>query len=196
MKKHRFSALLVLGASLIFISFALVIVSQIRVHIGAVKSQEIVAKMNELLPERNAGIPGIYPNSNMPVLEMNGVDYVAMLEIPSLSVALPVADKWNSDQLFDAPARFYGSSYDHTLVIGGGDYSHQFSFCDKIDNGTVITVTDMTGTQFFYTVSRVDRSPNAESDWLIGTDYDLTLFCRDTYSMAYVAVRCSFEYKN
>lgn len=194
MKKRKLPILLVLGVSLIFVSFALVVVFQIRVHIGSFKSQEVAVKMNELLSERNAGMPGIYSNPNMPVLEIDGVDYVAMLEIASLNVTLPVADEWNSDQLFASPARFHGSSYDHTLVIGGGDYSHQFSFCDKIDNGTVIIVTDMTGTQFLYTVSRVDRSKNAESNWLISADYDLTLFCRDAYSMEYVAVRCSFVY--
>lgn len=194
MKKRKFPFLLVMGASLIFISFALMIAFQIHMHISSVESQEVIVKMEGLLPDRSTGIPEIYPNPNMPVLEINGVDYIAMLEIPSLNIILPVADKWNRDQLFKAPARFYGSSYDHTLVIGGGDYSHQFSFCDKIDNGTVITVTDMTGTQFSYTVTRVDRSQNAESRWLINSDYDLTLFCRDIYAMEYVAVRCNFIY--
>lgn len=194
MKKRKFPILLVLGAMLVFVSFALVIASQIRVHIGAVKSQDVVAKMNELLPERNAGIPELYPDPNMPVLEIDETDYVALIEIPALNVALPVADKWNSDNLFDTPARFYGSAYDHTMVIGGGDYAHQFSFCDKIDNGTYITVTDMTGTQFTYTVSRVDRSKSAESQWLVSEDYDLTLFCQDHYSTGYIAVRCKFVY--
>lgn len=194
MKKHKFPPLLVLGVLLILISFALVIASQIRTHIGAVRSQETVVRMCELLPERSAGIPGMYPHSNMPVLEIDNTDYVAMLQIPSLNITLPVADEWNRNALLDAPARFYGSCYDHSLVIGGADNAHQFSFCDKIDNGTVIIVTDMTGTQFSYTVSRVDRSKNAESNWLVGTDYDLTIFCRDALSMEYVAVRCRFMY--
>lgn len=130
----------------------------------------------------------------MPVLGINDVDYVALIEIPSLHLSLPVADAWNSQKLYNSPVRFYGSCYDHSLVIGGADNSHHFSFCDKIDIGTVITVTDMTGTQFFYTVSRVDRSKKAESNWLIRRDYDLTLFCRDALSMEYIAVRCSFVY--
>jgi len=128
----------------------------------------------------------------MPVLVFNDVDYVALVEIPSINLTLPVADGWNSRKLYRSPARFYGSCYDHSLVIGGADNSHQFSFCDKIDTETVITVTDMTGTQFSYTVSRVDRSKSAESNWLICSDYDLTLFCRDTNSMEYIAVRCNF----
>lgn len=195
MKKRRFPIVLILGISLVVISFSLIVGLQIRTQIGSAQSQKVVTRMNELLPERVAGVPGIYPNPNMPVLEINDVDYAALIEIPALNLTLPVADAWNSKKLYRSPARFYGSCYDHSLVIGGADNAYQFSFCDKIENGTVITVTDMTGTQFSYTVSRVDRSKNAESSWLVSADYDLTLFCRDTYSMEYVAVRCSFMYR-
>ena len=194
MKKGKFPIVLVLGICLVVVSFTLIVGLQIRTHIGANESQKVVARMNELLFERIEGVPGTYPNLNMPVLEINDVDYVALIEIPSLNLSLPVADVWNSQKLYHSPARFYGSCYDHSLVIGGADNSYQFSFCDKIDNGTVIIVTDMTGTQFSYTVSRVDRSKSAERNWLISRDYDLTLFCRDALSMEYVAVRCSFMY--
>ena len=194
MKKGKFPIVLVLGICLVVVSFTLIVGLQIRTHIGANESQKVVARMNELLFERIEGVPGTYPNLNMPILEINDIDYVALIEIPSLNLSLPVADVWNSQKLYHSPARFYGSCYDHSLVIGGADNSYQFSFCDKIDNGTVIIVTDMTGTQFSYTVSRVDRSKSAESNWLICRDYDLTLFCRDALSMEYVAVRCSFMY--
>jgi len=194
MKKGKFPIVLVLGICLVVISFSLILGIQIRTHIGANESRKVITRMNELLPERTAGVPGISSNPNMPVLEINDVDYVAMIEIPSINLTLPVADAWNSNKLYSSPARFYGSCYDHSLVIGGADNSHQFSFCDKIEDGTVITITDMTGTQFSYTVRRVDRSKSAESNWLISNDYDLTLFCRDTYSMEYIAVRCSFVY--
>jgi len=192
MKKRKIPIVFVLGIALVVISFSLIIGIQIRTHIGANESQKAVTRMNELLPERTVGVPEISPNPNMPSLEINDVDYVALLEIPSLNLALPVADGWNSKKLYNSPARFYGSCYDHSLVIGGADNSHQFSFCDKIEGGTIITITDMTGAQFSYTVSRVDRSKSAESNWLISKDCDLTLFCRDAYSMEYIAVRCSF----
>ena len=194
MKKGKFPIVLVLGICLVVVSFALIVGLQIRTHIGTRESQNVVTRMGELLPERTAGVPGISPNPNMPVLEINDVDYVALIEIPLLKLSLPVADAWNSQKLYSSPARFYGSCYNSSLVIGGADNSHQFSFCDKIENGTVVIVTDMTGTQFSYTVSRVDRAKSAESDWLISRDCDLTLFCRDTLSMEYVAVRCSFMY--
>ena len=193
MKKRKFPIALVLGAVLILVSFSLMITLQIRAHMGAANSRAVIEKMEELLPDRTAGVPGIYPNPNMPVLGIDGADYVALLELPALNVALPVANEWNKNALFNSPARFYGSAYDHPLVIGGADNAQQFSFCGKIELGTTVTVTDMTGTQFTYTVTRVERSKKAESQWLISADYDLTLFCQDSYSMEYIAVRCDLS---
>ena len=189
MKRKR-PLLIVLGICLILVSLCLMLIFGIRMHTGTQKSKKVLSQITALLPERTQGLPGIYPYSTMPVLEIDGVDYVVMLEIPAFGVILPVADQWDSKNLHSAPTRFSGSAYDHTLVIGGADYPGQFSFCDKIDNGAVITVTDMTGARFTYTVFRVDRAKHAESQWLLSADYDLTLFCRDAYSLEYIAVRC------
>ena len=194
MRKGKFSLVLCLGVALVAISFFIVVVFLVQEHIGTNKIRATLAKMEELLPERCDGVPGTYSNLNMPVLQIDGVDYVALLEISSLRVSLPVADKWERDKLFYSPARFCGSAYDHTLVIGGMDGAHQFGFCDEIDRGTLITITDMTGSRFTYKVDRVDRAKNADNTWLTGSDYPLTLYCRDTYSLEYIAVRCDFVY--
>lgn len=189
MKREK-SLLFALGMGLILASFCLMLILGIRMRLGAQKSQKIVSQMTALLPERTQGVPEIHPNAAMPVLALDGTDYVAMLEIPAFGVALPVADKWDSKNLYSAPSRFWGSAYDNTLVIGGADSPRQFSFCDEIDTGAVITVTDMTGARFAYTVSRVDRAKHAETQWLQNEAYALTLFCRSTDSTEYIAVRC------
>lgn len=195
MRKRRFPVALLLGILLIAASITILLIQQIRAHRGAEKSQSIVEQMREVLPDRTVGIPDLYASPQMPTLTIDGRDYVALLEIPLLDVSLPVADDWRNDKLFEASARFCGSAYHHTLVIGGIDSSHQFEFCHHIDIDTVIVVTDMTGAQFTYTVKTVERSKTAESAWLADETYDLTLFCRDTYSMEYIAVRCEFSYR-
>lgn len=195
MKKHKFPLLMVLGICLILISVSLLLFFQIRLHLGAQHSQRILLQMNEILPERTQGVPGVYLNSAMPVLEIDSIDYVAMVEIPSFGITLPVADQWDSDKLYRSPARFFGSVYESTLIIGGVDDSRQFGFCDKIEHGATITVTDMTGTQYTYAVLEIDRAKHAETQWLMSSDFDLTLFCHDVYSMEYIAVRCVFALK-
>ena len=186
--------LLILGTCLIVFSLCCVIVVQLQQYNGTKNCQEVVVEMNKLLPDRTSGVPGAYSDSAMPVLEINGADYVALLEIPAQGVVLPVADQWNSMGLSNSPARFSGSAYDKSLVIGGVDHPKQFGFCDEIEHGVVITITDMTGAQFSYSVSHIDRAKHAEAQWLQNEEYDLTLFCRSTYSMEYIAVRCVLAY--
>lgn len=192
MLKRKTTLLLILGIALIAISLCFVLAGLIRSHIGNRTCQKVVARMEEILPERTPGTPGLYPDTGMPTLEIDGVDYVAMLEIPSAGVELPIANNWDGKKLSRSPARFSGSAYNHTLVIGGADQAKQFSFCGQIDQGALVTVTDMTGAQFTYRVSRIDRGKHAEAQWLSGAD--LTLFCRDTFSMNYIAVRCVYAY--
>lgn len=196
MKKSKVPILSVLGIALIFAAATFAAAIQIRAHISSVKRQEAVETMKERLPERKPGIPEADANSGMPILEIDGVDYAALLEIPSFQASLPVANEWKGDRLYASPARFCGSAYDHSLVIGGHDDKNQFSFCDQIEEGAEILITDMTGAQFSYTVSSVDRAEHAKREWLISSDHDLTLFCEDQASLEAIAVRCDFVYQS
>lgn len=192
--KRRIPLLLILGTCLIVFSLCFVVAVQFQLHAGAKNCQEVVIEMNKLLLDRIPGILGEYSDSIMPVLEINGADYVALLEIPSQGIALPVSDRWNSMELSNSPARFSGSVYDKSLIIGGVDDPRQFGFCDEIEHDAVLNITDMTGVQFSYIVSRIDRAKYAQTQWLQDEEYDLTLFCRSTYSMEYIAVRCILAY--
>lgn len=188
--KRRIPWLRILGICLIVFSLCLVVFVQLQLQSGTKNCRKVAGEMSKLLPDRAAGVLEMYPDADMPVLEINGIDYVALIEIPSIGIALPVADKWDSTKLSKSPARFFGSIYDKSLIVGGADYPQQFGFCDDIEHGAVITVTDMTGAQFSYSVIRIDRAKHAETQWLQNEKYDLTLFCRNTYSLEYIAVRC------
>lgn len=190
MKKRKISIPIVLGICLIFISLCFLVIFHITMKSGVIRSQKTTEQIAALLPERTQGIADDYRDTPMPVLGIDGVDYVAMLEIPAFDVKIPVADQWNGKVLSSTVERFWGSVYDGSFVIGGPDYPGMFDFCDEIDIGTRVTVMDMTGTQFSYTVFRVDRADRAETQWLTDEECDLTLFRRDMYSMGYIAVRC------
>ena len=188
--KRKAPFFLILGIFLVALSLCFAVIVQLQLRTGAKTCQTVIAEMENLLPERTSGILGSSSNSGMPVLEINGADYVAILEIPAFGITLPVADNWSSAKLSRSPARFSGSVYDKALVIGGADYPRQFDFCDEIAHGDMVIITDMTGARFSYSVSRIDRASRAEAQWLENAAYDLTLFCRNTFSMEYLAVRC------
>lgn len=193
MKNRKMRLPLILGLVLILCSLGLVVFSQVRMHMGTEHCRQVTAKLLQLLPERTPGVPDLYPDPAMPVLEVDGTDYVAILELPTFSRTLPVADSWDSSKLPSSPARFSGSAYDGTLILGGADHPQQFGFCDTIEHGTPVTLTDMTGAQYHYTVSRIDRASHADAQWLQRDGFDLVLFCRDALSFEYVAVRCTFS---
>ena len=193
MKKRNIR--IITGISLILMSICFVIVFQAVMKNSSAKSQKVAQKLSALLPERTPGLVDDYRDTAMPVVGIDGVDYVALLEIPAFGVKAPVEDAWEGKMLTTAVGRFWGSASDRSLVIGGPDYPGMFDFCDDIETGTRITVTDMTGAQYTYTVSKIDRAKHAETQWLRSADCDLTLFCHDVYSMEYIAVRCVLALK-
>jgi sortase A len=195
MKNRKISPILLLGSALILFSLSFLAFFLVRNHMGVRESEKILEKMEQILPETTPGIPGTQLDTAMPVLQIQGKDYVAMIDVPAYGITLPVADVWDTNRLHVTPSRYFGSAYNGTLVIGGSDHDHQFAFCSQIQHGAEIAVTDMTGETFTYTVGRIDRAKHADAQWLTAGEYDLTLFCRDTLTMEYIAVRCSFAFE-
>ena len=151
---------------------------------------EIVQTMEAILIDRRQGTKDLECEPEMPALEIQGEDFIALLEIPSYGLKLPICNTWDKGKVVSYPCRFYGSAYDGTLIVGGYDQSGQFDFFDRIQNDTVVTVTDMTGSVFSYVVEQVERSGSAQADALMDEEADLTLFVRDAQVLEYIILRC------
>ena len=183
-------AVFALGCVLILCSLALLAVSQLRVKRGQEIAAKVVETMETILPERREGLSDTYRNMEMPALEIDGEDYVALVEIPAFGVRLPVSGSWEKAKVISCPCRFWGTVYDGSLIVGGYDQPGQFDCFDRVQDGTAVTVTDMTGAEFSYAVERVERSDSAEAEKLMDSAADLTLFVRDAYLLEYIILRC------
>lgn len=179
------------GCLLIIGSLALLVF--VRLH--AAKAQrvnaEVVRQIEAIIPERSPGVMETYLDMEMPALQIDGQDYIGLVEIPGFGVKLPVFGSWDAGQVTSCPCRFWGTVYDGSLVLGGADQTGQFDCLDQLDIGTVVTVTDMLGSEFSYVVTRIDRSKSAEASVLLDGGADLTLFARDAYNFNYIVVRCA-----
>lgn len=180
----------ILGGLLIVAGLAMLFWMNTQTKRAAHINGEIVQTMERILPERSRGTLDFEREAEMPALELRGEDFIALLEIPAYGLKLPVGGVWDKGQVRFWPCRFYGSAYNGTLVVGGYDQPGQFDFFDRIQNGTVITVTDMTGSAFSYVVDRVDRAGNAQAEVLLDDEADLTLFVRDAQLLEYIILRC------
>jgi len=151
---------------------------------------EIVQTMEMILKDRREGLIEFAQAKEMPVLELKGEDFIALLEIPSFGLKLPVLGEWDKGKVTSYPCRFCGTSYNGNLVIGGYDQPGQFDFFDVISNGATVKVTDMTGNEFCYVVDCVERSDSAQAEILIDDKADLTLFVRDAQLLEYIILHC------
>ena len=190
--KNKFRVIRILGIVLIVLSLAALLGENLYVKMAAEKNAAIAEKIESLLPKRTGGTAEDYSSWEMPSLQVDGTDYVCLLEVPSRGVLLPVKNEWQKNNL-STPCRFYGSIYDGTLILGGSGKEGQFDFCAELELGDKITVTDMQGTEFYCRAERIDRSKTAEFEVLESGDYPLTLFVRDRYD-GYIIVRCAWAY--
>lgn len=179
---------------LLFLGFALLALSLgmlLLLHFGDTKAQEdaetLLQQLDILLPPPTPGVPDTYRVPVMPTLEVGGRDVVAIVEIPAFGLRLPVLGSWEAGSALGIPRRFSGSAYSGDLIIGGS--AAQFACFAQIPAGTQVTVTDMTGAVFSYTVSRIGRSTTADAATLSGSN--LTLFARQTHSLEYILLRCT-----
>ena len=185
--------LIIIGVFLIVLSCLFLINSQLINQKSQTNSAEIIATLNEIIPERFSGMPDDFSSMEMPVVEIKNEDIVAILEIQRFGLELPVGNEWDSKNTKFFPRRFVGSVYDNSLVIGGSDRPNQFDCMDKIQIGEDVKVTDITGAQFCYEVSNIFRSKSADSETLTKDDSDLTLWVKDEFSLDYIIVCCTIK---
>ncbi len=189
--KSKKQFLLIAGAVLILLSVGFFIIQNFYAGRTSQNATIIATEIGKMIPNRSTGVEESYTNTQMPALQFEGNDYVCLLEVPSDSVCLPVQNDWNTKALMYAPCRFWGSSYDGSLILGGSGSKGQFDFCGLLEIGDQVMITDMEGTLFTYTVEHIDRSKTAQFEKLSDPSYSLTLFVQEAYSTSYIVVRCN-----
>lgn len=132
----------------------------------------------------------INPEMAMPVRTVEGKDYVGVLDLPSLSLQLPVLDKCSYSNLQTAPCRYAGTAYLDDLVICAHNYDRHFGQIKNLHLGDTVIFTDMDGNVFEYTVTEIyPVRPTAVEDVISG-ESDLVLYTCTLGGANRVTVRC------
>lgn len=131
-----------------------------------------------------------FPQMAMPTVEIDGLRYIGVLEIPSLGLELPVNTEWSYPYLKKSPCRYYGSAYMDNLVIAAHNYTSHFGLLKNLEAGAEVRFTDVDGNVFVYEVVEVEiLAPTAIEEMLDDT-WDLTLFTCTYGGRTRVTVRC------
>lgn len=131
------------------------------------------------------------PTREMPVETVDGVDYVGMLRIPALDLALPVIDRWSDVLLRLAPCRYSGSAYTGELVICAHNYRAHFGSLSRLSVGDTVYFTDMDGNEFRYEVASLETLQPTAIEEMTASGWALTLFTCTLGGRTRLAVRCA-----
>lgn len=134
-----------------------------------------------------------YPEMEMPVLEIEGEDYIGIIEIPALDLKLPVmSEEWSYEKLKLAPCRYSGSVYMDNLIIAAHNYNSHFGRIKDLKAGDNVSFIDAEGHVFEYEVGWLETIKGSDSISMLEKedDWDLTLFtCTYSGSERYT-LRC------
>ncbi len=133
------------------------------------------------------------PTIDMPTVELDGNEYIGILEIPSLELSLPVMSSWSYPKLKLAPCRYGGSAYLNDLIIAAHNYPTHFGALGNLELGTAVIFTDADGNEFSYTVSAIEQLPSTALEEMKSGDWELTLFTCTLGGKARVTARCTLD---
>lgn len=130
------------------------------------------------------------PNMEMPVENVNGIDFIGVLKIPALELELPVISQWSYPNLKTAPCRYAGSVYLNNLILCAHNYTSHFGSLKNLQEGDLVTFQDMDGNVFDYEVALLETLMPTDIAEMESGGWGLTLFTCTIGGSYRVTVRC------
>lgn len=192
-------AILTAGAVLILSALLLLIHNRREDAHAGQEAESLLVSVEAAITE-NAGVsplpadtpedtaPALDPN--MPVVTIDGYEYVGQLEIPALELKLPVMAEWDYERLMVSPCRQFGSTRTDDLVIAAHNFWNHFGRLRELDEGDAVSVTDMEGIVNDYLVARTEKLEPDEVDTVQNSGFDLVLYTCTPGGRTRVAVFC------
>jgi len=140
-------------------------------------------------PAASAIVPGNIENNleesistqslspQMPVVTIDGYDYIGYISIPELELELPVMAEWDYNRLEIAPCRHFGSLETDDLVIAAHNYTSHFGSLSEMSPGAELVFTNMDGVETNYTLMTEPQRLAADAvDAVQNSGHDLVLY--------------------
>ncbi len=129
--------------------------------------------------------------NEMPVVEIDGYEYIGYLSIPVLELELPIMSEWDYPKLKIAPCRQYGSTYSGDLVIAGHNYSSHFGRLQNLSIGDAVIFSDANGIEWNYCVKEIEVLEPTQVEEMKNSPWELTLYTCTLGGAHRVTVRCA-----
>ena len=179
---------LLVGIALLIIGVLVLICWQLNINSSIQKSKTYVETLHALIPEPQGAVPEERRDNSVPVLSIDGADFVGIIEMPRYGLELPVGANWG--YLTKHPCRLSGSIYDGTMQIGATSQKGQYDFYREISVGDSVIFTDVGGNRYTYTVTNLQYESHADQNVLKREESALTIFIKNVYDFEYLIISC------
>lgn len=198
-RKQKGRFLIRLGLLLIAAALCFIIYNLYEEHRAQELSGQALDALQEYIPgsdqNDDTSMPDymLNPDMEMPTQTIDGIDYIGVLEIPSLNLELPVISQWSYPNLRIAPCRYSGSAYSGGLVIAAHNYDSHFGRLKTLQTDDEVIFTDIDGNTFTYKVAVMEILEPLATEEMKSEEWDLSLFTCTIGGRSRVTVRCVLE---
>ena len=189
MKKRVWTVVTVLGILFLAGAAGLTLWNFNTDQAAAEESRSLLTELAEAIPEVEA--QPVFPMENgMPVVEVEGQNYMGAINFPDLDRELPVLASYALEKLKTAPAVYHGTPQTGDLVICAHNYRSHFGPLQRLPIGAQVLLKAVDGNLYQYQVAATEVvSPFAVADVTSG-EWDLTLFTCTLGGRTRYVVRC------
>lgn len=189
MKKRVWTVVTVLGILFLVGAAGLTLWNFNTDQAAAEESRSLLTELAEAIPEVEA--QPVFPMENgMPVVEVEGQNYMGAINFPDLDRELPVLASYELEKLKTAPAVYHGTPQTGDLVICAHNYRSHFGPLQRLPIGAQVLLKAVDGNLYEYQVAATEVvSPFAVADVTSG-EWDLTLFTCTLGGRTRYVVRC------
>ena len=181
--------LLLLAAALLLSGYNLW--DESRAERSAVAAAEQLRQEPAVTPEEGERpLYELYPEMEMPTVEIDGRLYLGRVTIPAIGLDLPVLSQWSSANGKVAPCRYQGSAYTGDLIIAGHNYRSHFGALKQVGVGEAVLFTDVDGNAFHYTVAAMEVLDGTAVEEMEAGEWDLSLFTCTYGGQTRLTLRC------
>lgn len=180
------------GMLLLTAACAILFLWQWNIHAYRQQAQDYVHTLRGLIPEVQNAAPEERRDNSMPVLSLEGRDFIGILEIPLHDSTLPVCADWGNPSQY--PRCLSGSIYDRSIQIGATSQPGQYDFYRELSVGDSVFFTDMEGNRYALEISDLRYKKHADQTTLQSCDAALTLFIKNVYAFEYLIVFCDIPH--
>ncbi len=179
---------MILGIMLIIGALGLTGYNLFNEYNAGVSAEKIVQQLPE--PVEQEEETSEENTEDMPVMDIDGTEYIGKLYIYDLGLELPVRSELTYKGLITAPCRYKGSVYENNLIIAAHNYRTHFGYIYRLKPGSPISFVDVNGRQTDYTLDSIQTIDGTDIDEMEAGEWDLSLFTCNYRGNARITLRC------